>query len=305
MASGSRVRGVKDLCAAAEAEIETWTAEEAVRRHGEEDLQFVDIRDIRELWREGTVPGAYHAPRGMLEFWVAEDSPYTKDVFRRDRRFVLFCAGGMRSALAAKAVQDLGLARVCHIAGGFAAWREAGGPVEEVAPKLPRPADGRGRSYRWSDPAVTAGAAAGMSGLEFLRAIAAGDLPQPPITATMDFRLVEVAEGRAVFRGRPAEFHYNPLGTVHGGFAGTLLDSVLGCAIHTTLPAGVLYTTLEYKVSLVRPITAETGEIVAEGRVVHPGRRVATAEGRLVDEAGRLSAHGTTTCLVMPAARGE
>lgn len=127
-------RGIKDLVAAAEAEIETLAPEEATAIHGKDDVVFVDLRDIRELWREGAVPGAYHAPRGMLEFWVDPESPYHKDIFAQDKRFVLFCAGGMRSALAAKTLQDMGLERVCHIGGGFAAWKEAGGAVEAKEP---------------------------------------------------------------------------------------------------------------------------------------------------------------------------
>jgi uncharacterized protein (TIGR00369 family) len=141
---------------------------------------------------------------------------------------------------------------------------------------------------------------AGMAGIDFLRALAEGRLPPPPISALLGFRLAEVAEGRAVFTAEPGPGHYNPIGTVHGGYASTLLDSCMACAVHTTLPAGVGYTTLELKVNLVRALTADTGPVRAEGRVVHAGRQAATAEGRLVDAAGRLLAHGTTTCLVFP-----
>ena len=109
-------KGVSELCAEAEAEIETWSVEQALARLGEADVVFVDIRDVRELWRDGALPGALHAPRGMLEFWVDPESPYAREVFQSGKRFVFFCAGGMRSALAAKAVQDMGLAPVCHIA---------------------------------------------------------------------------------------------------------------------------------------------------------------------------------------------
>ena len=128
-------KGVAELCAEAEAEIETWTVEQAQQRLEDADIVFVDIRDPRELWREGTIPGALHAPRGMLEFWVDPDSPYAKQQFQSGQRFVFFCGGGMRSALATKAVQDMGLAPVCHIAGGFTAWTEAGAPVEQREPK--------------------------------------------------------------------------------------------------------------------------------------------------------------------------
>ena len=135
----SIAKGIQVLCAEAEAEIETWDVAEALDRFGDDDVVFVDIRDVRELWREGAIPGALHAPRGMLEFWVDPESPYAREVFQSGKRFVFFCAGGMRSALATKAVQDMGLAPVCHIAGGFGAWREAGGAIEAKEPILPKP----------------------------------------------------------------------------------------------------------------------------------------------------------------------
>ena len=128
-------KGIKQLCAEAEAEIETWTVEEAMKHLEDENVQFVDIRDVRELWRDGAMPGAHHAPRGMLEFWVDPDSPYAKEIFQSGKKFCFFCAGGMRSALAAKAVQDMGLTPVCHMEGGFGAWKKAGYPTEEKKPK--------------------------------------------------------------------------------------------------------------------------------------------------------------------------
>jgi uncharacterized protein (TIGR00369 family) len=137
-----------------------------------------------------------------------------------------------------------------------------------------------------------------MSGLEMLRAMASGELPGPPIMETLDFGLTEVENGRAVFEGIPAFKHYNPLGTVHGGYAATLLDSCMGCAVHSTLPKGIGYTTLEFKVSLIRAITKDTGPVRAEGKVLNAGRRAATAEGRLTDASGRLLAHATTTCMI-------
>ncbi|KAB2851617.1 MAG: PaaI family thioesterase [Hyphomicrobiaceae bacterium] len=139
-----------------------------------------------------------------------------------------------------------------------------------------------------------------MSGLEFLSGIASGRLPQPPIAETLGFRLVEVERGRAVFAGTPARGYLNPLGTIHGGYAGTLLDSCMACSVQTMLERGNGYTTLEYKVHLVRPMTEATGPVRAEGRVVHAGRRAATAEGRITDDKGNVLAHGTTTCLVFP-----
>ena len=141
--------------------------------------------------------------------------------------------------------------------------------------------------------------AATMTGLELLTGMIEGRLPAPPIMQLIGFDLVEVDKGRAVFEGTPALQHYNPLGTVHGGYAATLLDSCMGCAVHSTLPKGTGYTTLEFKVSLLRPITADTGLVRAEGLVISSGRRVATAEGRLTDARGRLLAHATTTCLVL------
>lgn len=127
-------KGVKELVAEAEAEIVTLSAAEAVALAGDPEVLLVDLRDVRELYREGAVPGAFHAPRGMLEFWVDPESPYHKPAFASGKRYVFFCAGGLRSALAAKAVQDMGLTPVAHIAGGFAAWKEAGGAVEPKAP---------------------------------------------------------------------------------------------------------------------------------------------------------------------------
>jgi len=150
----------------------------------------------------------------------------------------------------------------------------------------------------WEDPRVLVEAARGLSGLEFLQRIIAGELPPPPIAALLKFELAELSEGQAVFAVEPAEYHYNPIGVVHGGVAATLLDSAMGCAVHSALPAGAGYTSLEIKVNFVRPLTAETGRVRCEAKLIHLGGRTATAEGRVVDEAGKLYAHGTTTCLI-------
>ncbi len=128
-------RGYKALLAEAEAEIRTMTVPEAAALVGNPETVFVDLRDPRELEREGKLPGAFHCPRGMLEFWIDPESPYAKEVFQQDKQFVFFCAGGWRSALAAKAAQDMGLKPVAHIAGGFGAWKAAGAPTEAVTPK--------------------------------------------------------------------------------------------------------------------------------------------------------------------------
>src|SRR6202521_3026050 len=130
-----------------------------------------------------------------------------------------------------------------------------------------------------------------MTGLELLTGIMAGRFPAPPIAQLIGFDLAEAEKGRAVFQGTAALKHYNPLGTVHGGYAATLLDSCMGCAVHTTLPKGTGYTTLEFKVSFVRPLTQETGLVRAEGKVISSGKRIATAEGKVFDERGTLYAH--------------
>jgi uncharacterized protein (TIGR00369 family) len=153
----------------------------------------------------------------------------------------------------------------------------------------------------WDDPAPGARAARGMRGLEYLRGILAGRFAAAPISRVLGFALVEVEEGRAVFAVEPAERHYNPIGLVHGGLLATVLDSAMGCAIHSTLPAGTGYSTLEIKVSFTRPVLADTGLLRCEAAIVHRGRQTATAEGRVRDQEGRLYAHGTTTCLLMGA----
>jgi uncharacterized protein (TIGR00369 family) len=155
------------------------------------------------------------------------------------------------------------------------------------------------QSVSWQDPRGLAQAGRGMPGIEFLRAIRDGKLPPPPIAVVLGFRLVEVEPGHAVFEVDPGEQHYNPIGVVHGGLAMTLLDSAMGCAVHTQMPAGTAYTTLEAKTNLVRAITAETGRLRAVGKTVHVGKRMATAEGRLEDAAGKLYAHASTTCIVI------
>jgi uncharacterized protein (TIGR00369 family) len=139
-----------------------------------------------------------------------------------------------------------------------------------------------------------------MDGLTLFGEIMAGRLPAPPMAKALGFWIEEAELGRVVFGYKPVIDHYNPLGSVHGGVAATLLDSVMGCCIHTTLKAGTGYTTVEIKVNYVRAMTDRTGEVRAEGKVINVGSRIATSEGRLVDAAGKLLAHGTTTCLIFP-----
>ena len=142
-----------------------------------------------------------------------------------------------------------------------------------------------------------------LSGLELLQRAIAGEFPPPPIAMLMDIRLTEVARGRAVFTGTPQEFHYNPLGTVHGGYGATLLDSAMGCAVHSTLNAGDIYTTLEFKINFLRALTHETGVVRGMGAVISETRTTALAEGRIEDGEGKLYAFATTTCVIRRAAR--
>jgi len=158
----------------------------------------------------------------------------------------------------------------------------------------------RSRIVSWEDPFLVMQAAPGKTGLELLKDVFEGKLPPPPITQTLGFIGVSVEEGKAIFEGEPDESVYNPIGVVHGGYAMTLLDSAMGCAVHSTLSAGERYTTLEVKTNFVRPITLDTGRVRCEGKVIHRGATVATAEAKLVVASnGKLLAHATTTCLIV------
>ena len=158
----------------------------------------------------------------------------------------------------------------------------------------------RSRTLVWQDPVPTAAAGATMTGMEYMEAIVAGAMPPPPIAVTMRMRPIELGEGKAVFEGEPGEEHYNPIGVVHGGYAATLLDSALGCAVHTTLPAGVGYTSLGLEAKFVRPISRDTGRVLCEAEVLYRGRKQATAEATLTAaDSGKLLAHGTATCMIL------
>jgi uncharacterized protein (TIGR00369 family) len=162
------------------------------------------------------------------------------------------------------------------------------------------PESSRSRTLVWQDPVATAAAGTAMAGMDYMRAIVAGELPPPPIAVTMRLRPVELEEGRVVFEGLPGEEHYNPIGVVHGGYAATLLDSALGCAVHTTLPAGVGYTSLGLEAKFVRPVTRDTGRVLCEANVSYRGRRQATSEAKLTAAAdGKLLAHGMATCMIL------
>ena len=161
------------------------------------------------------------------------------------------------------------------------------------------PESTRTRTITWQDPMPTAALGAEMAGIDYMRAIVAGEVPPPPIAVLMRLHPIEVAEGSAVFAGEPGEEHYNPIGVVHGGYASTLLDSAMGCAVHTTLPAGSAYTTQTIEVKLVRPLTRDSGTLRCEAEVLHRGRRQATVAARLLSEDGKLLAHGTSTCMIL------
>jgi len=159
----------------------------------------------------------------------------------------------------------------------------------------------RVRTFEWEDPVALAAQGDGLTGIEAMRRVASGEAPAPPIAKLLDMELVEVEPGRAVFALHPAEWMYNPIGSVHGGIAATILDSCMGCAVHTTLEVGVGYTTTDLQVRYLRSMRAGGGRVLAEGRVVHAGRRTATAEGRLFLEEDDtvLYAHGSTGCVIL------
>ena len=156
----------------------------------------------------------------------------------------------------------------------------------------------RQRTFEWDEATAFWHRAQGKSGLELLRMAIAGELPPPPMAQLMDIRLAQVDKGKAVFTGTPQEFHYNPLGTVHGGFGATLLDSAMGCAVHSTLDAGDIYTTLEFKINFMRALTHDTGEVKGIATVINATRTTAVAEGRIEDASGKLYAFATTTCVI-------
>jgi uncharacterized protein (TIGR00369 family) len=157
----------------------------------------------------------------------------------------------------------------------------------------------RERSHTWSDPALTAAAARDVDGLTFLRQLASGEIPSAPIATTLGMTLEEVEEGRVVFGFEPAEFHYNPIGSVHGGVYATMLDSACGCVVQSALPAGARYTSLDLTVKFLRGMNVQTGPVRCEGRLIHMGRSTALAEARLTDATGRLYAYATSSCMIM------
>ncbi|MFT3841223.1 MAG: PaaI family thioesterase [Myxococcaceae bacterium] len=158
----------------------------------------------------------------------------------------------------------------------------------------------RTKTVQWADPSVFPEAVKGKTGREFLELIISGALPQAPISATLDFKLIETGDGIAKFEGVPNESLFNPMGSVHGGWAATLLDSAMGSSVMSICDANTAYTTAQLQLHLTRAILPATGKVIAEGKVVHRGKQLVTAEGRLTDDKGRVLAHGTTTCMLFP-----
>ncbi|HWH31946.1 MAG TPA: PaaI family thioesterase [Egibacteraceae bacterium] len=157
----------------------------------------------------------------------------------------------------------------------------------------------RERLVRWEDPAAAAEQGLALAGLDYLRGMIDGALPHPPICATLGFRVAEAEEGRCVIALEPGEHQYNPLGSVHGSVVVAALDSAAGNAVHSVLPAGVGYTTVDLTTTFLRAVTAQTGTLYCEGTLIHAGRRIALSEAKLRDAEGTLYAHGTTTCMVL------
>lgn len=157
----------------------------------------------------------------------------------------------------------------------------------------------RTRSFTWEDPKIGAEKARKMSGLEYLNAMDSGEIPPPPIIKTMDLTLDKIEKGRISFGFMPEEFHYNPIGTVHGGVIATILDSAMGCTIHSVLEEGIGYTTLELKINYLKAVTVDSGKLTAVGKIIHAGKSTALVEAQLVDENGNVYAHAVSTCMIL------
>jgi len=158
----------------------------------------------------------------------------------------------------------------------------------------------RKRTYEWGDPLEGAAKAKSMSGFEYLTAINNDEIPPPPLMVTLGFEKPDIKQGEATFYFKPEEYHYNPIGSVHGGVVSAILDSVMGCTLQTTLPTGVGYTTLELKVNFLKAVSYQTGRMIATGRIIHSGKSTALIEGSLADEKGTVYAHGVSTCMLFP-----
>jgi uncharacterized protein (TIGR00369 family) len=157
----------------------------------------------------------------------------------------------------------------------------------------------RERTFTWSDPQIGAQAALKMNGLEYLKAMERGELPRPPIVEALDLGKIKVEHGNVSFEFIPAEYHYNPIGSVHGGVISTILDSAMGCTLHSLITEGTVYTTLELKVNFLRAIKLGSGPLICSGKIIHFGSKTALLEAQIVDNEGKVYAHGVSTCLLM------
>lgn len=157
----------------------------------------------------------------------------------------------------------------------------------------------REKTFSWGNPLIGAKAAQTMNGLDYLKAMERGELPKPPIAEALDLCEIDVEHGKVTFYFTPAEFHYNPIGSVHGGAISTVLDSAMGCTLHSLLPQGTAYTTLELKINFLRPITVKNGRLICAGKVIHLGSKTALVEAQIVDTDGKVYAHGVSTCIIM------
>jgi len=157
----------------------------------------------------------------------------------------------------------------------------------------------RTRIFTWEDPKIGAEKARKMNGLDYLNAMDSGEIPPPPIIKTMDFTLDKIEKGQISFGFTPEEFHYNPIGTVHGGVIATILDSAMGCTIHSVLEEGIGYTTLELKINYLKAVTIDSGKLTAVGKIIHGGKSTALVEAQLVDENGNVYAHAVSTCMIL------
>jgi uncharacterized protein (TIGR00369 family) len=157
----------------------------------------------------------------------------------------------------------------------------------------------RSRTHSWQDPVEASRKGLQLSGIDYLRAMSNGELPPPPLMSTLDFSIGEIAPGVVTFHMEPKEFHYNPLGSVHGGVITALLDSAMGCSIQSLLPKGTGYTTLELKVNFLRPITTKSGNLTCIGKAIHSGSKIALTEAQITDGRGKIVAHGVSTCMLL------
>jgi uncharacterized protein (TIGR00369 family) len=272
------------------------------------------LDELRQIFADLTsYPINILSPDADLEDDLGVDSVALGEIFSVLReRYALPSRSELGQRITPQQLRTIrGIAGIVATFGNVAADAgDNGGPAPAIAPEPapvgasgPAPApseksDGRTRAITWADPRIGLSASRGMTGLDYLRAASRGEFPLPPMASLLGFTVTDIQPGRAVAEVYPAEYHYNPMGVVHGGLAATVLDTAMACAVHSTLPAGPSYTTLELKVNLVRSLTAEVGRLRAVAEVVFTGGKIATAQARLLDDRDELYAHATETCLI-------